>query len=48
MNTKGRTYGRIPLTRPAATLSPSEGERDGVRGIHMDLRLSAVKEHNGR
>src|ERR1017187_1972918 len=23
----------IPLTRPAATLSPSDGERDGVRGV---------------
>jgi hypothetical protein len=23
---------REPLTRPAATLSPSDGERDGVRG----------------
>jgi len=23
-----------PLTRPAATLSPSDGERDGVRGAH--------------
>ena len=25
----------IPLTRPAGTLSPSEGERDGVRGAVM-------------
>ena len=24
---------RIPLTRPPATLSPSDGERDGVRGV---------------
>src|SRR6266513_2293424 len=23
----------IPLTRPSGTLSPSEGERDGVRGL---------------
>ena len=23
----------IPLTRPSGTLSPSEGERDGVRGF---------------
>src|ERR1039458_5529416 len=23
----------IPLTQPAATLSPSDGERDGVRGV---------------
>jgi hypothetical protein len=24
---------QIPLTRPSATLSPSDGERDGVRGV---------------
>ena len=24
---------RAPLTRPPATLSPSEGEREGVRGF---------------
>ena len=33
-----------PLTRPSATLSPSDGERDGVRGrpdgFHGDHRLS--------
>ncbi|HEX5217968.1 MAG TPA: response regulator [Verrucomicrobiae bacterium] len=33
--TVGRFY--KPLTRPAATLSPSEGERDGVRGSSADL-----------
>ncbi|MBI4661100.1 MAG: aminotransferase class V-fold PLP-dependent enzyme, partial [Verrucomicrobia bacterium] len=25
----------IPLTRPADTLSPSDGERDGVRGYRV-------------
>src|SRR5205814_5681885 len=25
-----------PLTRPSATLSPSDGERDGVRGRFME------------
>ena len=25
-----------PLTRPSGTLSPSEGERDGVRGPFME------------
>ncbi len=25
-----------PLTRPSATLSPSDGERDGVRGVPLD------------
>jgi P-type Cu+ transporter len=29
---------RIPLTRPSATLSPSDGERDGVRGISHDFK----------
>src|ERR1019366_1643073 len=24
-----------PLTRPSATLSPSDGERDGVRGVQI-------------
>ncbi|HVM47669.1 MAG TPA: hypothetical protein VMU04_06550 [Candidatus Acidoferrum sp.] len=28
-----------PLTRPAATLSPSDGEREGVRGSHGARRL---------
>ena len=27
-----KSSGKKPLTRPAATLSPSDGERDGVRG----------------
>ncbi len=27
----------VPLTRPADTLSPSDGERDGVRGAHQTL-----------
>jgi RHH-type proline utilization regulon transcriptional repressor/proline dehydrogenase/delta 1-pyrroline-5-carboxylate dehydrogenase len=31
------TVGR-PLTRPAATLSPSDGERDGVRGLVGNLK----------
>jgi alpha-glucosidase len=26
-----------PLTRPADTLSPSDGERDGVRGVRLNL-----------
>ena len=26
-----------PLTRPSATLSPSDGERDGVRGTQLEL-----------
>ena len=26
----------VPLTRPAGTLSPSEGEREGVRGRSME------------
>ena len=29
---------RKPLTRPPATLSPSDGERDGVRGCHWIVR----------
>ena len=29
-----------PLTRPPGTLSPSEGERDGVRGRFMESRTS--------
>jgi len=28
----------LPLTRPSGTLSPSEGERDGVRGRFMESR----------
>ena len=28
----------IPLTRPSGTPSPSEGERDGVRGRFMESR----------
>ena len=28
----------IPLTRPSGTLSPSEGERDGVRGRSWGAR----------
>jgi len=31
-----------PLTRPAGTLSPSEGERDGVRGTAATLLISLV------
>ena len=33
-----------PLTRPSATLSPSDGERDGVRGIpgNHDIALDAT------
>src|SRR5213078_3961973 len=30
----------IPLTRPSATLSPSDGEREGVRGRFMESPLS--------
>jgi Cu+-exporting ATPase len=29
---------RIPLTQPLATLSPSDGERDGVRGIAANVQ----------
>jgi hypothetical protein len=29
---------RQPLTRPSATLSPSDGERDGVRGFRWIVR----------
>jgi N-acetylmuramic acid 6-phosphate etherase len=32
---------RNPLTRPSATLSPSDGERDGVRGALDDLENRA-------
>ena len=28
---------KVPLTRPADTLSPSDGEMDGVRGAHQSL-----------
>ena len=31
---------KAPLTRPSATLSPSEGEREGVRGRFMESPLS--------
>ena len=34
--------GRSPLTRPSATLSPSDGERDGVRGFLPFYHLSPV------
>jgi len=35
-----------PLTRPAATLSPSDGERDGVRGNLRNLRdIFSVNAH---
>src|SRR5204863_6597221 len=30
----------LPLTRPSATLSPSDGEREGVRGRFMESPLS--------
>jgi hypothetical protein len=33
-----------PLTRPSATLSPSDGERDGVRGRLPIIALSATKD----
>jgi len=33
-----------PLTRPSDTLSPSDGERDGVRGRHQIIALSATKD----
>ena len=33
----------IPLTRPSATLSPSDGERDGVRGFRL-LRVLLAKD----
>ncbi len=29
----------MPLTRPTDTLSPSDGERDGVRGIRLSLKV---------
>ena len=36
-----------PLTRPADTLSPSDGERDGVRGssshFERNLELACVR-----
>src|SRR5947208_15342020 len=32
-----------PLTRPPGTLSPSEGERDGVRGRFMESLLSLLR-----
>jgi len=30
----------MPLTRPSDTLSPSDGERDGVRGAFKDLIIA--------
>ena len=33
-----------PLTRPADTLSPSDGERDGVRGIRRNLNALLSKK----
>jgi hypothetical protein len=38
---------RDPLTRPPATLSPSDGERDGVRGrpSHLNNRTDSVAFH---
>src|SRR5437870_11248587 len=30
-----------PLTRPSATLSPSDGEREGVRGRFMESAVSS-------
>jgi hypothetical protein len=33
-----------PLSRPSATLSPSDGERDGVRGNRPLIALSATKD----
>src|SRR5204863_2754789 len=32
-----------PLTRPSATLSPSDGEREGVRGRFMESVLAMTK-----
>jgi len=34
-----------PLTRPPATLSPSDGEREGVRGRFMESPLSFFRMH---
>src|SRR5213082_3454519 len=34
-----------PLTRPSATLSPSDGEREGVRGRFMESPLSFFRMH---
>ncbi len=36
---------KAPLTRPSATLSPSEGEREGVRGRFMESPLSFFRMH---
>jgi peptide/nickel transport system substrate-binding protein len=39
----GESKRSLPLTRPSATLSPSDGERDGVRGsFHVDRRPALV------
>lgn len=35
----------LPLTRPADTLSPSDGERDGVRGIRPNLNAHPIKNY---
>ena len=32
-----------PLTRPPATLSPSDGEREGVRGRFMESLFSLLR-----
>lgn len=37
-----------PLTRPSATLSPSDGERDGVRGAGVDVDFGKVMERMRR
>jgi TatD DNase family protein len=36
---------QFPLTRPAATLSPSDGERDGVRGTSVPKILPSFGYH---
>ena len=35
-----------PLTRPSATLSPSDGERDGVRGVRVIQPILFGKWYN--
>jgi hypothetical protein len=39
---------RMPLTRPAGTLSPSDGERDGVRGPREPLRYVVMACLDGK
>jgi hypothetical protein len=34
----------MPLTHPAGTLSPSEGERAGVRGLNVPFSSSMVNK----